>query len=67
MAESSFEAEPIPGGRRFRFQVQAQTLARQQKQAVFGQFTLLCDEGVALGGDDTAPPPLAYFASALAF
>ncbi len=67
MAESPFQAEPIPGGRRFRFQVQAQTLARQQKQAVFGRFSLLCDEGAALGGDDSAPPPLAYFASAVAF
>ena len=67
MAESPFQAELIPGGRRVRFQVQAETVARQQKRAVFGQFTLLCDEGVALGGDDTAPPPLAYFASALAF
>jgi hypothetical protein len=25
------------------------------------------DEGAALGGEDTAPPPLAYFSAAIAF
>ena len=24
-------------------------------------FTIYCDEGSNLGGDDSAPPPLAYF------
>lgn len=30
-------------------------------------FTIVCDEGPDLGGDDSAPPPLSYFASAVAF
>jgi hypothetical protein len=30
-------------------------------------FTIYCDEGANLGGDDSAPPPLAYFCTALAF
>jgi hypothetical protein len=30
-------------------------------------FTSYCDEGANLGGDDSAPPPLAYFCTALAF
>ena len=30
-------------------------------------FEIASDEGAYLGGDNTAPPPLAYFSSALAF
>ena len=30
-------------------------------------FTIYCDEGANLGGDDSAPPPLPYFCTALAF
>ena len=30
-------------------------------------YTIACDEGKNLGGDDSAPPPLAYFCTALAF
>ena len=67
MAESPFRAESIPGGRRFSFHVRAEKGERHRKRATFGRFTIECDEGPALGGDDSAPPPLAYFASALAF
>lgn len=67
MAESPFRGEAIPGGRRFSFDVRARTTVRQQKQAVFGRFTMDCDEGAGIGGDDAAPPPLAYFGAALAF
>lgn len=30
-------------------------------------FRIVCDEGPCLGGDDSAPPPLAYLSAALAF
>jgi hypothetical protein len=30
-------------------------------------YTIYCDEGAQLGGDDSAPPPLAYFCTSLAF
>lgn len=30
-------------------------------------YTIYCDEGATLGGDDSAPPPLAYFCTSLAF
>jgi hypothetical protein len=30
-------------------------------------YTIYCDEGKNLGGDDSAPPPLAYFCTSLAF
>ena len=30
-------------------------------------WSIVCDEGAYLGGDDTAPPPLVYFSAAVAF
>ena len=65
--ESPFRMEPVDGGFRFSLDVHAQTAERQTKVATFGKFTIHCDEGAAIGGDDTAPPPLAYFASSIAF
>ncbi len=67
MPESPFRGEAVPGGRRFAFDVRAERTVRQQKRALFGRFEILCDEGAGIGGDDTAPPPLAYFCAALAF
>jgi hypothetical protein len=67
MAEAIFRGERIEGGRRFEFDVRTVQGVRHQKQATFGRFVIDCDEGPQLGGDDSAPPPLAYFAAALAF
>jgi hypothetical protein len=67
MSDTPFRVERTDGGMRFTFDVEAETAARQLKRATFDQFEILCDEGAAIGGDNTAPPPLAYFASALAF
>lgn len=63
--------------REIRVRVRAQTLGRQKKQAevwseVSGQpagsrWAIQCDEGARVGGDDTAPAPLAYFSAGLAF
>ena len=63
--------------REIRFRVRARTMSRQKKEAevwneVGGQpagsrWAIQCDEGTRIGGDDTAPPPLAYFSAALAF
>ena len=30
-------------------------------------YDIACDEGFWLGGDNTAPPPLAYFSASIAF
>ena len=74
-------AAPIdqPGSldREIRLHVQAKTTGRQKKEAdvwseVGGQpagsrWAIQCDEGTRVGGDDTAPPPLAYFCAGLAF
>ena len=69
----------LPGSldRDIRFRVRARTVSRQKKEAevwneVSGQpagsrWAIQCDEGTRIGGDDTAPPPLAYFSAALAF
>ena len=52
--------------------MEAETLDRQRKlarvQAGRGSaFEILSDEGQYLGGDDSAPPPLAYFSAGVAF
>lgn len=67
MSETPFRIERVDGGTRFTFDVAAETAGRQLKRAVFDHFEILCDEGAAIGGDDTAPPPLAYFGASLAF
>jgi hypothetical protein len=53
--------------------VEAETLDKQLKKGEAtltqpaGTFTIHCDEGAYLSGDDTAPPPLAYLSSSVAF
>ena len=52
--------------------VEAETLGRQRKRARVqagrgSAFEMLSDEGQYLGGDDSAPPPLAYFSAGVAF
>ncbi len=44
----------------------AQTLERMKKQADIRGFTIMCDEREPMG-DNSAPPPLAYFASSILF
>ena len=53
--------------RSFSVEISGQALERMHKQADFREFTIHCDEGPRLGGDDSAPPPLAYFAAAIMF
>lgn len=67
MAESPFKIERTDSGIQFTFDVEARTAGRQLKMATFDKFEIACDESAAIGGDDTAPPPLAYFGAALAF
>ncbi len=67
MTDSPFQVERVEGGMQFSFDVAASTGERQRKTASFDIFEIACDESAALGGDNTAPPPLAYFGSALAF
>lgn len=66
-------AEPIPSSpdtvykRAITIEADTETLKRQLKEGQSRGFTIYCDEPEAIGGDNTAPPPLAYFAMALGF
>ena len=60
--------------RELRVQVEARTLEGMKKEAlvtleqpVGSVWRMRCDEGAYLAGEDTAPPPLAYFSAAIAF
>ena len=44
-----------------------ETVERQKKRGQARGFTVLCDEAERTGGDNSAPPPLAYFALSLGF
>ncbi len=48
-------------------EVDAEMLERQQKRGEARGFTVMCDEGGRIGGDNTAPPPMAYFALSIGF
>lgn len=63
----TFRISPVDKGIRIEFDVHAARADRQAKRATFGSFEILCDESSMIGGDDSAPPPLAYFASSIAF
>jgi len=45
----------------------AETLERMRKQGHARGFTVYCDEGERIGGDNSAPPPLAYFGLSVGF
>ena len=71
------ESEPGLGGvdgsrREVVITLEAETLDRQRKVARVhagrgSTFEMICDEGVYLGGDDSAPSPLGYFSAGIAF
>lgn len=69
------EAEAAPGERAIAVNVIAASEAKMRKRALvsthgvpgYGTFDVVCDEGTPLGGDDSAPPPLAYLAVGVAF
>jgi hypothetical protein len=60
--------------RELQVRLSAESLENMKKQATVtleapegSTWSILCDEGAYLGGDDTAPPPLVYFSAAVAF
>ncbi len=79
LTPESFKVTPFERpkqGERMEFEVNlvAESLDKMKKRATvepnlpsWGTFSITCDEGGALGGDDTAPPPLGYLASGIAF
>lgn len=60
-------AEDIQVKREILAEADAETLAKMRKEGHARGLTVYCDETERTGGDDTAPPPLGYFALALAF
>ena len=65
--DSPFQFSSIDGGAEISFEVRTVKGDRQTKIARFGKFEMICDEGKNIGGDNSAPPPLAYFAASIAF
>jgi hypothetical protein len=45
----------------------AETMERMRKEGHARGFTVYCDEAERIGGDNSAPPPLAYFGLAVGF
>lgn len=60
--------------RELQIRVEAEALEKMRKQATVSlesppgsTWSIVCDEGAYLKGDDSAPPPLVYFSGAVAF
>jgi len=60
-------AEDLIIKREILLEADAETLEKMRKEGHARGFTVYCDEGERVGGENTAPPPLAYFGLALAF
>jgi len=60
-------AEDLRVKREIVLEADAETLERMRKEGRARGFTVYCDEGERIGGDNSAPPPLAYFGLSLAF
>lgn len=75
MAETHASEIPFSSQRHvIELEVDAAALGRQRKEGTVRlvapsgtTFRISCDEGAYLGGEDTAPPPLAYLSAAAAF
>jgi len=60
-------AEEIRINREIVLEADAETLSKMRKEGHARGFTVYCDEAERTGGENSAPPPLAYFALALGF
>jgi uncharacterized OsmC-like protein len=60
-------AKDIRIQREIMLEADAETLGKMRKEGHARGFTVFCDEAERTGGENTAPPPLAYFALALGF
>jgi hypothetical protein len=60
-------AEDTQVKREIALEADAETLERMRKEGHARGFTVYCDEAERIGGDNSAPPPLAYCGLALAF
>ena len=60
-------AEEVQLSRTFVIEADTEHLERMLKEGHTQGFTLYCDEGPRLGGDNTAPSPLGYFALSIGY
>lgn len=60
-------ADDIKVSREIVLEADAETLGKLRKEGHARGFTVYCDEAERTGGDNSAPPPLAYFALSLGF
>lgn len=60
-------ADDIRIQREIVLEANAETLGKMRKEGHARGFTVYCDEAERTGGENTAPPPLAYFGLALGF
>ena len=74
LEESSNEIQVPQGGKELQVRLTAEAREKMRKRTLvsidlpgFSPFVMWCDEGTSLGGDDSAPAPLAYFYAAIAF
>ncbi|HYU17341.1 MAG TPA: hypothetical protein VEQ11_01450 [Chloroflexota bacterium] len=74
MADSKFGGRFSRAGHELSRVVEATALENQRKEARATlvsppgtTFTITCDEGPYLQGDDTAPPPLSLLSASIAF
>jgi hypothetical protein len=67
----STDADPAgdarPGRLQFTVEADALKLERMRKEGHVRGFTVFCDEGEHVGGDNSAPNPLGYFLLGVAF
>ena len=59
--------DPNQRGREIVVEATAETLEKMKKHGTVRGFTVMCDEGAHVGGENTAPSPLAYFSVAIGF
>lgn len=60
-------ADDITVKREILLEADAETLQKMRKQGHARGFTVYCDEAERTGGENTAPPPLAYLGLSLGF
>jgi hypothetical protein len=60
-------AEDLQIKREIVLEADAETLERMRKEGHARGFTVFCDDGESFCGDNTAPPPLAYFGLSVGF
>jgi uncharacterized OsmC-like protein len=74
LTATAFKKPPLGERGHFQINLLAEAGERQKKLATvtcsipgYSGFTLTADEGTSYYGDDSAPPPLAYFGAGIAF